>query len=397
MSKNKQNKHNKEAHKVTHKEMPKKAAKTKPNKMASKPNIKSSDTKKSDSRSDAKHNVKHPAKAAAQHKHSVAKPNVHAKSGTFNKPAAPAHKGSTAKVHHGKEHSGKTVPSGKSFAPAKGGAVAAKPGFVKGGFDKSQDKKSMPMKGALDRNAANKHVAHKNIPGKPQAGKTAAAEAEELLKKKNAKSTVHESAKKIDAKKSIGSNPPKKQKKKDEFEDEILETDEEMGGEEIPDLSEFDEDMEIEGEEPEAEEEVVIASVTMDVATNKPKADEEVVLTDAEGRRYCRVRECDQAAMVEGYCRFHYLALWKKIQIRRKILIDGKLERYVEELTSRYPDKFLEVIRKDLRSEKDFIAAIAELEIDDSGAENELEDETQSFIDEVRGMSEAGISEDEEY
>jgi hypothetical protein len=35
----------------------------------------------------------------------------------------------------------------------------------------------------------------------------------------------------------------------------------------------------------------------MDVATNKPKVDEEVVLTDAEGRRYCRVRECDQAAI----------------------------------------------------------------------------------------------------
>lgn len=394
MSKNKQNKHNKEAHKVTHKEMPKKAAKTKPNKMASKPNIKSSDIKKSDSRSDAKHDVKHPAKAAAQHKHSAAKPNVHAKSGTFNKPVAPAHKGSAAKTHPAKD---KVTTGGKPFSPAKGGVANAKPGFVKGNFDKAQDKKSMPIKGALDKNATNKHVAHKNAAGKPQVGKAAAAEAEELLKKKNAKSTVHESAKKIDAKKSIGSNPPKKQKKKDEFEDEILETDEEMGGEEIPDLSEFDEDMEIEGEEPEAEEEVVIASVTMDVATNKPKADEEVVLTDAEGRRYCRVRECDQAAMVEGYCRFHYLALWKKIQIRRKILIDGKLERYVEELTSRYPDKFLEVIRKDLRSEKDFIAAIAELEIDDSGAENELEDETQSFIDEVRGMSEAGISEDEEY
>ena len=93
-----------------------------------------------------------------------------------------------------------------------------------------------------------------------------------------------------------------------------------------------------------------------------------------------------------------YLALWKKIQVRRKILADGKLERYVEELTSRYPDKFLEMIRKDLRNEKDFLAAIQELEIDEAALDNEFEDETQSFIDEVRGMtSESSISEEEEF
>ena len=100
---------------------------------------------------------------------------------------------------------------------------------------------------------------------------------------------------------------------------------------------------------------------------------------------------------VEGYCRFHYLQLWKRIQVRRKILVDGKLERYVEELTARYPDKFLEMIRKDLRNEKDFLAAIAELEIDESANENEFEDEAQSFIDEVRGVaSDAGSMSDEE-
>lgn len=133
-------------------------------------------------------------------------------------------------------------------------------------------------------------------------------------------------------------------------------------------------------------------------AETKTVSDDEVVLTDAEGRRYCRVRDCDQAAVVEGYCRYHYLLLWKRIQIRRKILADGKLERYVEELTSRYPDKFLEMIRKDLRTEKDFLAAIAELEIDDSGSDNDFEDEAQNYIDEVRGMTgETSISDDDEF
>ncbi|MCE3010178.1 MAG: hypothetical protein LW875_06165 [Proteobacteria bacterium] len=184
----------------------------------------------------------------------------------------------------------------------------------------------------------------------------------------------------------------KKGKKKDvEFEDEdLLAGDEDLGAEEIPDLSEFDEVEVIEEEETEIE---ITVSSEM-----KKDSDEEVILTDAEGRRLCRVRDCDQAATVEGYCRYHYLLLWKKIQVRRKILQDGKLERYVEELTSRYPDKFLEMIKKDLRTEKDFLAAIAELEIDESGLESEFEDDSQSFADEIRGMGEsAGMGEEEEY
>lgn len=186
-----------------------------------------------------------------------------------------------------------------------------------------------------------------------------------------------------------------KGKKKDQrdgmdLEEDLLASDEEIGSEEIPDLSEF-EDVEVE--------EVEIEIDSEEIVETKPAESDEIFLTDAEGRRYCRVRDCDQISAVEGYCRYHYLLLWKRIQVRRKILVDGKLERYVEELTSRYPDKFLEMIRKDLRTEKDFLGAIAELEIDESAGENEMEEEAQSFIDEVRGLStESGsLSEDDEF
>lgn len=125
--------------------------------------------------------------------------------------------------------------------------------------------------------------------------------------------------------------------------------------------------------------------------------DEEIVLTDAEGRRYCRVKDCDQLAAVDTYCRYHYLLFWKKIQVRKKILSEGKLERYVEELTLRYPDKFLDMLRKDLKSEKEFLAAIQELEIDESAVDNEFEDEAQTYIDEVRGMGEPAAREEEDF
>ena len=136
--------------------------------------------------------------------------------------------------------------------------------------------------------------------------------------------------------------------------------------------------------------------IDIDLEAEQEEGDEEVVLTDAEGRRYCRVKDCDQLASVDGYCRYHYLAFWKKIQVRKKILSEGKLERYIEELTARYPDKFLDMLRKDLRSEKEFLAAIQELEIDESAVDNEFEDEAQTYIDEVRGM-EPAAREDEDF
>lgn len=143
------------------------------------------------------------------------------------------------------------------------------------------------------------------------------------------------------------------------------------------------------------EPEIVVEAGEEIVETPEAEA-EEVVLTDAEGRRYCRVKDCDQLASVDSYCRYHYLLFWKKIQVRKKILSEGKLERYIEELTARYPDKFLDMLRKDLRSEKEFLAAIQELEIDESAVDNEFEDEAQTYIDEVRGMGETGGGREEE-
>ena len=85
-----------------------------------------------------------------------------------------------------------------------------------------------------------------------------------------------------------------------------------------------------------------------------------------------------------------------KIQIRKDILNDNKLEKYVEDLTLRYPDKFLEVIKKDLKTEKDFLSVIQEMELDENALnESDGEDEVQSFADEIRGIGEAPSMDDE--
>lgn len=268
----------------------------------------------------------------------------------------------------------KPIAKAKSAPPAKA-AKAAKP--------------AKPVKNAK--------VPSQEAPGKAKFGKPsekqkanvqAQAEAFEpkpMKAEKFQKPVVDKPEKKAKVSKSAEKGRKKEVEEDDDFLPEI-----EAGAEELPDLSEFE-------EEPEVEE---IEDVSLEALDVKPAtdSDEEIILTDAEGRRYCKVKDCDQIAAVEGYCRFHYLLLWKRIQVRRKILVDGKLERYVEELTARYPDKFLEMIRRDLKTDKDFLQAIAELEIDESSGEGDFEEETQNYIDEVRGVSgETSLAEEEEF
>lgn len=256
-----------------------------------------------------------------------------------------------------------TKPAAKAASHKKGAASKAKP------LAKGKPAAAAPAKKALETKKKPSPAAAKQHPTKPH----------------NKPIPVAKSGKK------------KKDKKgKEGFEmesDDLLTSDEEIGSEDIPDLSEF--------EEAEVEETTVVeveVEEAEEASAEKQNRDDEVLLTDAEGRVYCRVRDCDQISSVEGYCRYHYLLLWKKIQVRRKILVDGKLERYVEELTARYPDKFLEMIRKDLRTEKDFLNAIAELEIDEAANDAEFEDEAQSYVDEMRGITpEAGMSDEEEF
>jgi hypothetical protein len=140
-----------------------------------------------------------------------------------------------------------------------------------------------------------------------------------------------------------------------------------------------------------------ILSEPIDFSQLDDEITDEIVLTDAEGRRYCRTKDCDQLSSVEGYCRYHYLLYWKKIQLRKKILVDGKLEKYVEDLTSRYPDKYIEMLRRDLKTEKDFMSAVQELEIDDSGVESDMEEEAEGIIDEVRGITRPSGREDDDF
>lgn len=107
----------------------------------------------------------------------------------------------------------------------------------------------------------------------------------------------------------------------------------------------------------------------------KSKGPSEAALLASKKR--CREPGCENDFSIGGYCRLHYIKNWRKIKRKEAIIASGQLNNYVEELVSKYPDKYLDVIRQDLASEKDWSKVVVDLELDsadeESGAEEDID------------------------
>jgi hypothetical protein len=67
------------------------------------------------------------------------------------------------------------------------------------------------------------------------------------------------------------------------------------------------------------------------------------------------------------------------------MLQEGKLNQYIEELVSKYPEKYVEVIRQDLSSEVNFNKVIHDLELDESMDDLDYDsDSIDSLIGSIR-------------
>ncbi len=95
----------------------------------------------------------------------------------------------------------------------------------------------------------------------------------------------------------------------------------------------------------------------------------------------CREPGCDVEASLLGYCRMHYIKNWRRIKRKEAILASGQLNNYVEELVNKYPDKYLDVIRQDLATEKEWGKVVVDLELegvdDDSGNDEDIDSATE--------------------
>jgi hypothetical protein len=104
-----------------------------------------------------------------------------------------------------------------------------------------------------------------------------------------------------------------------------------------------------------------------------------------ESSEVCREVACEGLSTTAGYCRMHYVKNWKKIKRKEVILKEGKLNQYIEELVVKYPDKYIEAIRQDLASDKDFAKVIYDLDLDEGVDEFDPEGESlEAVIDTIK-------------
>ncbi|MDO9183130.1 MAG: hypothetical protein Q7U04_12015, partial [Bacteriovorax sp.] len=104
----------------------------------------------------------------------------------------------------------------------------------------------------------------------------------------------------------------------------------------------------------------------------------------------CVVRGCDNPSTTSGYCRYHYIKLWKDVKKKELILSEGRLAKIIEELVRKYPMKYIETIIHDLADDKAFNHVLKDLDIEtdeneiDAFDDDELLDDDQDIAFETK-------------
>jgi len=378
----------------------------------------------------AQKNVKKAAPAKPAAKKAPAKPAAKAAA----KPAAKAAKKPAAPVKAAKKAA--PAPKATAKAPAKAGNIAKKIQEKIAATKKAKEVKATKKEAAVKKGLA-KPVAVKAAPvkatkivAKPEPKATKKAEVVKPVKKEvvKAPSKAEIKAEQKAAAKKAEAEKPKKLSKKEEkellkakgkkgaptFEEEMEEEASKARGDEE------EEDDDFEGETPkkvkmtfdEIEEEEIIpvrkkgkAGLDDDIKENLAEEilalAEDFSIEDVFGAirnmdlfkvesDECVVRGCDNPATTNGYCRYHYIKLWKDVKKKEAILAEGRLAKIIEDLVRKYPMKYIETIIHDLADDKAFNHVLKDLDIETDEAEldafedDELLDDDQDIAFETK-------------
>lgn len=88
--------------------------------------------------------------------------------------------------------------------------------------------------------------------------------------------------------------------------------------------------------------------------------------------KICKEAGCHNSQTTGGYCRLHYLKHWKQIKAAAGEKAAKKLNRYVDYMAKKNPERYIEDIKKDLRQRR-FDPGFAAADTED-GAEPDLVD-----------------------
>ena len=81
-------------------------------------------------------------------------------------------------------------------------------------------------------------------------------------------------------------------------------------------------------------------------------------------KKRCEEKRCGKEATTANFCRFHYIAYWKRQPGKKAPTREDKLNYYIREITRRYPEEYLEIIKRDLSSDESFKKSLHEMNIE---------------------------------
>jgi len=68
--------------------------------------------------------------------------------------------------------------------------------------------------------------------------------------------------------------------------------------------------------------------------------------------KICKEEGCNNTQTTRGFCRLHYLKNWKKLKTKKQKKAASRLNKYIESIVEKHPDRYMEVIKKEIRNPK---------------------------------------------
>ena len=65
--------------------------------------------------------------------------------------------------------------------------------------------------------------------------------------------------------------------------------------------------------------------------------------------KICSEPDCHNAQTSQSYCRLHYVKNWRKLKEERQKKAADKLNKYVDGICKKHPEKYVDVIRREIR------------------------------------------------
>jgi len=91
--------------------------------------------------------------------------------------------------------------------------------------------------------------------------------------------------------------------------------------------------------------------------------------------KICAQAKCSGQAETSGYCRLHYLSNWKRIKLNDQLKAEARLNHFVDKLSKKYPDSYIEKIKEGVESEEKFFEITKELDIESKETAKETDSE----------------------